>query len=85
MIMRNCSFEVAPPRNVKNDRRANGTVMASSRHGARHGLPVFPNEDGRVLARGEIVARLEVRDLADEPDEFLQLGQISRDGVASAH
>ena len=41
-------------------------------HGFQGGLAVFPDEDGGLLARGEIVTRLKVRDLADEPDEFFQ-------------
>jgi len=48
-------------------------------------LAVFPDDDGSLGARGEIVARFEIHDLADEPDEFFQFGEILGDGVAAAH
>jgi len=32
----------------------------------------------------QIVARLEIRDLADETDEFFQFGHGLRDGIAAA-
>ena len=43
-------------------------------HGFQGRLAGFPDEDGCLLARSEIVAWLEVRDLTDEPDEFFKLG-----------
>jgi len=54
-------------------------------HRLQNSLSVFPDEDGGVCARGEVVARLEIHDLADEPDEFFQFIQIGGDGVATAH
>jgi len=54
-------------------------------HGFQNGLAVFPDENGSLGARGEIVARFEIHDLADEPDEFFQFGQVLRDGIAAAH
>ena len=54
-------------------------------HGFQNGLSVFPDEDRGLGARGEIVARLKVHDLADEPDEFFQLGQVLGNGVSAAH
>ena len=69
---------------------ADGFILGPRRdeapaHGFQGGLAVFPDEDGRLLARGEVVARLKVHDLADEPDELFKLGEVLRDGVAAAH
>ena len=56
-------------------------------HGFQGGLAGFPDEDGCLLARGEIVTRsFRTGTFGDnKPNEFFQLIQIGGDGVAAAH
>ncbi len=54
-------------------------------HGFQGGNAALPDQNWRLGAGGEVVARLEIHDLADEPDESSDLRQILGDGVAAAH